>query len=178
MVGETKEEQVISDYIVKLISNQNTKKSKGIIIGIRGGIKLPEEIPKIDSGPWFGLYINMPTGSGWSLQLEHNVWKVSLLRAVQKQIFFTEWAFLVAYNKYFNNIYLQLLLGPGILTSGESWIGGDRDFLFSFNVATSIGIAVSERLECYIQIRNQRAGGSERSYTPWLIGLGLQFRTN
>ena len=154
-------------------SGQSKKILRGLIIGIRGGVKLPEE--RTGAGPWGGLYVNMPTGSGWSLQLEYNVWKLSTLRAARKQIFFTEWAFVIAYNKYFNNIYLQLLVGPGILSSGESWFGGGRDVLLSFNFAASIGIVLSKRLDCYIQIRNQRAGGSERSYTPWLLGMGFEF---
>ena len=178
-IFELNENTKLLEQSALLNSKINTQKDKTIILGIRGGIKFSEASPfRTDSGPWGGLYVNMPTGLGWSLQLEYNVWKLSTLRAARKQIFFIEWTFVVAYNKYFNNIYLQLLLGPGILSTGESWIGGDRDVLLSFNFAASIGIAVSKRLDCYIQIRNQRAGGSERSYTPWLLGLGLQFRTN
>ena len=181
-IYELNENTRLLEHSALVNSKINTNTDKMIIFGIRGAIKLSDAShTKTDSGPWGGLYVNMPTGLGWSLQLEYNVWNASLHRTNDK-IFSTEWAFLVTYNKYFNNIYLQLLVGPGIFSSGESWIGGNRDLLFSFNFAASIGIAVSKHLESFLQFRQQWAAslevGGGRVFLPFLIGVGIQFRTN
>ncbi len=169
--------------LVGRVSTQNTETSKGIIIGIWGGIKLPENDPKTNSGPWGGVYVNMPTGLEWSLQLEYNVWRtIKVNRTPEMVVYSPAWNLLIAHKWLFNNTYLKPLIGPGIVSSGESWFGGDRDFLVSFNLAINIGLVLSNEIDGFLQIRKQWAGslsaGGGASYTPWLIGLGLQIKLN
>lgn len=169
--------------LVGRVSTQNTETSKGIIIGVWGGIKLPENNPKTNTGTWGGVYVNMPTGLGWSLQLEYNVWRTILVNRTPEMVVYSpSWNFLIAHKWFFNNTYLKPLIGLGIVSSGESWFGGDRDFLVAFNLAINIGLVLSNEIDGFLQIRKQWAGslsaGGGASYTPWLIGLGLQIKLN
>ena len=156
-------------------SSLSKKILRGLIIGIRGGVKLPEE--RIDTGPWGGLYVNMPTGKGWSLQLEYNIWVAE--RDSRADIYAPEWTMLVAYKLNFNNTYFRMLWGIGGISSGETWFGGNRDFLFSFNIALNVGFNFSKHISGFLQIRHQRAAelnaGGGIAFTPWLLGVGFEF---
>ena len=173
----------LNPELVSSISTKNTEISKGIIVGIWGGVKLPENNPKTNSGPWGGVFVNMHTGLGWSLQLEYNVWRTILVNRTPEMVAYSPgWNFLIAHEWFFNNAYLKPLIGTGIVSSGESWFGGDRDFLVSFNLAINIGLILSNEIDGFLQIRKQWAGslsaGGGASYTPWLIGFGLQLKLN
>jgi len=148
---------------------------KGLIIGIRGGVKLPED--RTNAGPWAGLYVNMPTGKGWSLQLEYNIWVAE--RDLRADLYAPEWTMLVAYKLNFKRAYIRMLWGIGGISSGNSWFGGNRDFLFSFNIALNVGFNFSNHLSGFLQIRHQRAAefnvGGGIAFTPWLLGMGFEF---
>lgn len=156
--------------------------SKRLALGIYGGIQLPGE-DKLDSGPWFGVTVNMPTGLGWSLQLEYNFWKaIDESRVPDEEVFVSEFPLLVAYREDISNIYLQVLAGPGIASSGSTLFGGDRDILVSFDAGLKIGLAITRNFDGFLQVRKQWAltlkmdGGD--LYEPWLIGIGLQYSIN
>lgn len=72
-----------------------------------------------------------------------------------------------------------MLGGIGGISSGESWFGGDRDFLFSFNIALNVGFNFSKHISGFLQIRHQRAAelnaGGGIAFTPWLLGVGFEF---
>jgi len=156
-------------------SNKSKKILRGLIIGIRGGVKLPEE--RIDAGPWGGFYVNMPTGKGWSLQLEYNIWVAE--RDSRADIYAPEWTMLVTYKLNVKNTYFRMLWGIGGISSGETWFGGDRDFLFSFNIVLNVGFNFSKHISGFLQIRHQRAAelnaGGGIAFTPWLLGVGFEF---
>jgi len=156
-------------------SSQSKKILRRLIIGIRGGVKLPGE--RIDAGPWGGLYVNMPTGKGWSLQLEYNIWVAE--RDLRADLFAPEWAMLVAYKWNIKRTYIRMLGGIGGISSGESWFGGNRDFLLSFNIALNVGFNFSKHISGFLQIRHQRAAelnaGGGIAFTPWLLGVGFEF---
>jgi len=154
--------------------------SKRLGFGFYGGIQLPEDVD-LDSGPWFGAFVNLPTGLGWSLQLEYNFWKaVDESRVPDEDVYVSEFPFLVAYRIDMSNIYLQVLAGPGIASSGSTLFGGDRDFLLSFNVALKAALVITKNADIFIQVRKQWSGslsaGGGPSYSPWLIGFGIQYR--
>ncbi|MCH8032966.1 MAG: hypothetical protein IH950_04280 [Bacteroidetes bacterium] len=156
-------------------SSPSKKILRGLIIGIRGGVKLPEE--RIDAGPWGGLYVNMPTGKGWSLQLEYNIWVAE--RDSRADIYAPEWTMLVAYKLNVKNTYFRMLWGIGGISSGETWFGGNRDFLFSFNIALNVGFNFSKHISGFLQLRHQRAAefnvGGGITFVPWLLGVGFEF---
>ena len=156
-------------------SNKSKKILRGLIIGIRGCIKLPDE--RIDAGPWGGFYINMPTGKGWSLQLEYNIWVAE--RDLRADLYAPEWALLAAYKLNFKTTYIRMLWGIGGISSGETWFGGNRDFLFSFNIALNVGFNFSKHISGFLQIRHQRAAefnvGGGITFVPWLLGVGFEF---
>jgi len=156
-------------------SSQSKKILGGLIIGIRGGVKLPEE--RTGAGPWGGLYVNMPTGRGWSLQLEYNIWVAE--RDSRADIYAPEWTMLVAYKLNFKNAYFRMLWGIGGISSGETWFGGNRDFLFSFNIALNVGFNFSKHINGFLQLRHQRTAefnvGGGITFTPWLLGVGFEF---
>ena len=106
-------------------SSQSKKILRGLIVGIRCGVKLPEK--RTGAGPWGGLYVNMPTGKGWSLQLEYNIWVAE--RDLRADMYAPEWTMLVAYKLNFKTTYIRMLCGIGGISSGESWFGSNRDFL-------------------------------------------------
>lgn len=154
--------------------------SKRLGFGFYGGIRLPEE-DNLNAGPWFGVTVNMPTGLGWSLQLEYNFWKaIDESREPDEEVIVSEFPLLVAYREDISNIYLQALAGPGIASSGSTLFGGDRDVLVSFDAALKIGLEITKDSDAFIQVRKQWAltlkmdGGD--LFEPWLIGLGIQFR--
>ena len=154
--------------------------SKRLGFGFYGGIQLPEE-DNLDVGHWFGVFINLPTGLGWSLQFEYNFWKaIDESRIPDEEVFVSEFPLLVAYREDISNIYLQALAGPGIASSGSTLFGGDRDVLVSFNAGLKIGLAITRDFDGFIQVRKQwsltlKMDGGDL-YKPWLIGLGVQFR--
>jgi hypothetical protein len=155
--------------------------SKRLNVGFYGGIKLPEDDIHMSSGPWFGVFINLPTGLGWSLQLEYNFWKANDDgRGSEEAVFVSEFPLLVAYKWDISNVYLQALAGPGIPSSGSTLFGGDRDFLLSFETALKCGLVITKNADGFIQIRKQWAGspsaGGGSAYSPWLIGMGIQYR--
>ena len=156
-------------------SSQSKKILKDLIVGIRGGVKLPEE--RIGAGPWGGLYFNMPTGKGWSLQLEYNIWVAE--QDLRADLYTPEWTMLVAYKLNFKNAYIRMLWGIGGISSGESWFGGNRDFLFSFNIALNVGFNFSKYISGFLQLRHQRAAefnvGGGVTFVPWLLGMGFEF---
>ena len=156
-------------------SSQSKKILKGLIIGIRGGVKLPEE--RIDAGPWGGLYFNMPTGKGWSLQLEYNIWVAE--RDLRADLFAPEWIMLVTYKWNINSTYIRMLGGIGGISAGNSWFGSNRDFMFSFNIAFNVGFNFSQQISGFLQLRHQRAAefdaGGGIVFTPWLLGMGFEF---
>lgn len=160
---------------VRPVSSKSNKILKGLIIGIRGGVKLPEE--KIGAGPWGGLYVNMPTGKGWSLQLEYNIWVAE--QDLRADLYAPEWTMLVAYKLNFKKVYIRMLSGIGGISSGESWFGGNRDFLFAFNIALNVGFNFSKHISGFLQLRHQRAAefnvGGGVTFVPWLLGLGFEF---
>jgi hypothetical protein len=153
--------------------------SKRFGFGFYGGIQLPDDVD-LDAGPWFGAFVNLPTGLGWSLQLEYNFWKaVDESRVPDEDVYVSEFPFLVAYRIDMSNIYLQVLAGPGIASSGSTLFGGDRDFLLSFNVALKAALVITKNADIFIQVRKQWSGslsaGGGPSYSPILIGLGIQY---
>ncbi|MCH7516701.1 MAG: hypothetical protein IIB08_06200 [Bacteroidetes bacterium] len=157
-------------------SSQSKKILKGLIIGIRGGVKLPEE--RIGTGPWGGLYFNMPTGKGWSLQLEYNIWVAE--RDLREDLYTPEWTMLVAYKWNIKSIYIRMLGGIGGISSSDSWFGNKRDFLFSFNIALNVGFNFSQHISGFLQLRHQRAaefslGHGGIAFIPWLLGMGFEF---
>jgi hypothetical protein len=154
--------------------------SKRLGLGLYGGIQLPEDAD-LDSGPWFGVTVNMPTGLGWSLQFEYNFWKaIDESRVPDEDVFVSEFPLLVAYKWKINNVYLQMLFGPGIASSGSTIFGGDRDVLVSFDAGLKFGLAITGDFDGFLQVRKQWAltlkmdGGD--LYEPWLIGIGFQYR--
>jgi hypothetical protein len=156
--------------------------SKRLGLGLYGGIHLPEDAD-LDSGPWFGVTVNMPTGLGWSLQFEYNFWKaIDESRVPDEDVFVSEFPLLVAYRWDISNIYLQALAGPGIASSGSTIFGGDRDVLVSFDAGLKFGLAIIGDFDGFLQVRKQWAltlkmdGGD--LYEPWLIGIGFQYRLN
>lgn len=153
--------------------------SKRLCFGIYGGIKLPEDDIYIDSGPgpWFGVFINLPTGLGWSLQLEYNFWKANdESREPDEDLFVSEFPLLVGYKWDLDKYYIQTLAGPGIGSSGSTLFGGDRDYIVSFDAALKIGLIITKNSEGFIQVRKQWALSPNFAYNPWLIGLGIQYR--
>lgn len=157
------------------VSSKSNNILKGLIIGIRGGVKLPEE--RSGAGPWGGLYVNMPTGKSWSLQLEYNIWVAAL--GLREDTYAPEWVLLVTYKWNIKKTYVRMLGGLGRNSSGESWFGGNRFFLFSFNLALNVGFNFSTHLSGFLQIRHQWAGdfgsGPGIAITPWFLGTGLEF---
>jgi hypothetical protein len=119
----------------------------------------------------------MPTGKGWSLQLEYNIWVAEL--DLREDIYAPEWVLLVAYKWNIKWSYIRMLGGFGGISSGEAWFGGNRDFMYSFNLALNVGYNFSKHLSGFLQIRHQWAGdfGSGRgiTITPWLFGMGIEF---
>ncbi|MCH7774098.1 MAG: hypothetical protein IH784_06790 [Bacteroidetes bacterium] len=119
----------------------------------------------------------MPTCKGWSLQLEYNIWVAE--RDLRADLYAPEWAMLVAYKWNIKRTYIRMLGGIGGISSGESWFGGNRDFLFSFNIALNVGFNFSKHISGFLQIRHQRAAelnaGSGIEFTPWLLGVGFEF---
>ena len=158
-----------------LVSSQSKKILNGLIIGIRGGVKLPEE--RTGAGPWGGLYVNMPTGKDWSLQLEYNIWVAE--RDLREDMYAPEWTMLVAYKWNIKRTNIRMLWGIGGISSGESWFGSNRDFLFSFNIALNVGFNFSKHISGFLQFRHQRAAefnvGGGIAFTPWLLGVGVEF---
>jgi hypothetical protein len=155
--------------------------SEQLSLGIFGGIKLPEEENNIDSGPWLGININIPTGLGWSIQPEYNFWKTNYdSRIVGKDLFLSEWSLLVSYKMYMDVFFIQALAGPGIVSSGNTWFGGDRDFLVSFNATLKTGFKIMNETDVFLLLKKQWSGslstGGGPSYSPYLIGLGFQYR--
>lgn len=157
------------------VSSQSKKILGGLIVGIRGGVKLPEE--RTGAGPWGGLYVNMPTGKGWSLQLEYNIWVAE--RDLPADMYAPEWTMLVAYKWNIKIAYIRMLWGIGGISSGESWFGDNRDFLFSINIALNVGFNFSKHISGFLQIRHQRAAnfnvGGGVTFIPWLLGIGFEF---
>ncbi|NWG27470.1 MAG: hypothetical protein HXY48_02925 [Ignavibacteriaceae bacterium] len=156
--------------------------SKRLAFGFYGGIQLPEE-DKLDAGPWFGVFVSLPTGLGWSLQLEYNFWKaIDDSRVPDEDVFVSEFPLLVAYKWEISNIYLKALAGPGIASSGSTLFGGDRDFLLSFETALNVGLSITKDANGFIQVRKQWAGslsaGGGPSYSPYLFCLGFEYRIN
>jgi hypothetical protein len=154
--------------------------SKRLGLGLYGGIQLPEDAD-LDSGPWFGVTVNMPTGLGWSLQFEYNFWKaIDESRVPDEDVFVSEFPLLVAYRWDISNIYLQALAGLGIASTGSTLFGGDKDFLLSFDAELKAGLVITKNADGFIQIRKQWAGslsaGGGPSYGTYLIGLGFQYR--
>jgi hypothetical protein len=170
---------IISFGLVFMISSfAQDSNSKRLALGFYGGIQIPGYgDTHLDAGPWFGIFGNLPTGLGWSVQLEYNFWK-SVNNARQgEDIFVTEWSFLVGYKWSFEKYYLQTLFGPGIASSGSSLFGGDKDLLISFDVTLKCGLEITKDSNGFIQVRKQwAAGGGGSAYNPWLIGLGIQYR--
>ena len=156
-------------------SSKSKKILGGLIIGIRGGVKLPEQ--RIGAGPWGGFYVNMPTGKSWSLQLEYNIWVAE--RDLRADLYAPEWALLAAYKLNFKTTYIRMLLGIGGISSGETWFGGNRDFLFSINIALNVGFNFSKHISGFLQLRHQRAAefnvGGGITFVPWLLGVGFEF---
>jgi hypothetical protein len=155
---------------------------KRLGFGLYGGIQLPEEY-NLDSGPWFGVFVNLPTGLGWSLQFEYNFWKaIDESRVPDEDVFVSEFPLLVAYKWEISNAYLQMLFGPGIASSGSTILGGDRDVLVSFDAGLKIGLAITRDFDGFIQVRKQwtltlKMDGGDL-YEPYLIGIGIQFKLN
>ena len=168
--------------LVFMSSYAQDSTSKRLSFGFYGGIQLPEE-DKLEAGPWFGVFVSLPTGLGWSLQLEYNFWKaVDETRVPEEDVFVSEFPFLVAYRWEISKIYLKTLAGPGIASSGSALFGGDRDFLLSFDAALKIGLEITKDSDAFIQFRKQWAltlkmdGGD--LYEPWLIGVGFKYNIN
>lgn len=154
--------------------------SKRLSFGFYGGIQLPEDVD-LDSGPWFGAFINLPTGLGWSLQLEYNYWKANDDWA-EKTVTLSEFPLLVAHKWDIENVYIQMLFGPGIanVSSENTIYGGDSDFSLSFDVALKAGLVITKNADGFIQIRKQwtgspNFGGGLPAYGSWLVGLGIQY---
>jgi len=148
--------------------------------GFYGGIQLPDDVD-LDSGPWFGAFVNLPTGLGWSLQLEYNFWKANDDWA-DRTVTLSEFPLLVAHKWDIDNVYIQMLFGPGIATvlSESTLYGGDPDFSLSFDVALKVGLLITNNADGFIQIRKQWSGspnfgGGGSAYSTWLIGLGIQY---
>jgi len=155
--------------------------SKRLNVGFYGGIKLLEDDINMSSGPWFGVFINLPTGLGWSLQLEYNFWRANDdWRGSDEAVFVSEFPLLVAHKWDLDNVYIQILFGPGIASSGSTLFGGDKDFLLSFETALNVGLSITKDANGFIQVRKQWAGspsaGGGSAYGPVLIGVSIQFR--
>jgi hypothetical protein len=163
--------------IVSMNANAQDSISKRLGFGFYGGIKLPEDDISMSSGPWFGVFVNLPTGSGWSLQLEYNFWKANNNWA-NKTVTVSEVPLLLGYEWDVTNVYIQTQAGLGIGSTGE-----DGDLLFSLDAALKCGLLITKNLNGFIQIRKQwtgspNFGGGGSAYGPWLIGVGIQFRIN
>ncbi|GIK60855.1 MAG: outer membrane beta-barrel protein [Ignavibacteriota bacterium] len=157
--------------------------SKRLGFGIYGGIQLPDDV-NLDTGPWFGAFVNFPTGLGWSLQLEYNLWK-SNENGADKTVTLSEFPLLVAHKWDIDNVYIQLLFGPGIanVSSENSIYGENSDFSLSFDVALKVGLVITKNADGFIQLRKQLTGspnfgGGLPAYSSWLVGLGIQYSLN
>lgn len=168
--------------LVLMNGNAQDSSSKQLGFGLYGGIQLPEE-DHLDAGPWFGAFVNLPTGLGWSLLFEYSFWKaIDESRVPDENVFVSELPLLVAHKWNIDNGYIQILIGPGIASSGNTLFGGDRDFLLSFDAALKIGLEITKDSDAFIQVRKQWAGslsaGGGPSYGTYLIGLGFQYNLN
>jgi len=170
--------------IVSMNANAQDSISKRLGFGFYGGIKLPEDDISMSSGPWVGVFINLPTGLGWSLQLEYNFWKSNDDWA-DKTVTLSEFPLLVAHKWDIDNVYIQMLFGPGIanVSSENTIYGVESDFLLSFDVALKTGLVITKNADGFIQIRKQwtgspNFGGGLPAYGSWLVGLGIQYSLN
>jgi hypothetical protein len=165
-------------FFITAHAQQSSSKRFGF--GIYGGIQLPDDVD-LNSGPWFGAFVNLPTGLGWSLQLEYNFWKANDDWA-DRTVTFSEFPLLIAHQWDIDIVYIEILFGPGIATvlSENALYEGDPDFSLSFDIAIKSGLVITKKADVFIQIRKQWSGspnfgGGGSAYSNWLIGLGIQY---
>ena len=171
------QENFISDSLI----NSDELLSVGIFSGVRFG----EDSPQVDAGWTVGADLEIPTGKGWSIKFQSNIWFAKGYEDYSKyQEYYYQSGKLTAYNlalkvSYkidFNNLFVQISTGPGyIYLSNDRYFSSHPDYI-SLEFSAAFGADISKNIEAFIEFRKQYITFYYgKSYDPWLLSAGLSY---
>jgi len=168
-----------------IISDSLTNNDELFSVGIFSGVRFGENSPDVDAGWTVGADLEMPTGKGWSIKLQSNIWFAKGYEDYSKyQEYYYPSGKLTAYNlalkvSYkidFNDLFVQISTGPGYTyLSNDRYFSSHPDYI-SLELSSILGADISKNIEAFIECRRQYITFYYgKSYDPWLLGAGLNY---